>query len=160
MTLDTFVFPRIPEPPDVAILNYTIDDTTLSYSIPAPQSDSWYTLPTSPTEPKVKFTFRPAGVEETGRRSLRSPKLTVSPSVITSSALIRAEQAGFGSRALEVYDAAGNRVRTLVLRSSGGGVSATWNCDDDLGRRLPEGIYYCCLGDEAGSAVRKLILTR
>jgi flagellar hook assembly protein FlgD len=61
----------------------------------------------------------------------------------------------------EFFDAAGNRVRMLGTHaSSSGAASATWDGTDDLGRSLPEGIYYCCLGGAANPLVRKLVLTR
>jgi flagellar hook assembly protein FlgD len=100
------------------------------------------------------------GIEEGGRTPSGPARLTVSPGISTGTVTIRAEHVSGGRCVAEVYDALGNRVRTLVLYRSGAAASATWNGDDDLGRRLPEGIYYCSLADAANPAVRKLILTR
>lgn len=47
-----------------------------------------------------------------------------------------------GRVSLEIYDAAGNKVRTLVDRAAGPGERvADWDCRDERGRRVPAGAY-------------------
>lgn len=130
--------------------------------IPVLMQDTWYTIPGTPTAAQVMFWWNDTtGIQERGPIGQRRAGLTVSPSVVGAGATIRAERVAGTSCAFTLYDAAGNRVRTLRTQASSSGVaSATWTGEDDLGHRLPEGIYYCCLGDPANPTVRKLVLTR
>jgi hypothetical protein len=159
LAVDTFAFPPIDYSPMQVDLALTVDGNHILLSIPGPMHDTWYIISSMPTEAKVKFLWL-NGIEEDGRRPSEPERLTVRPGIFTGTATVRAGHVGVGRCEAEIYDALGNRVRTLVLHRSGAAASATWNGDDDLGRRLPEGIYYCCLNDAAGPAVRKLILTR
>jgi len=56
---------------------------------------------------------------------------------------------------LELVDAAGNTVRTFPAAAS-----VRWAADDDAGRALPEGIYFCRLTAGQTAIVHKLILAR
>jgi len=159
MTVDTFAFPPIDYPPMQVDLMLAVDGIPASVSIPNLVPDTWFVIPSTPTEAMVEF-FWSSGIEENGRRPSEPGGLTVRPGIITGTATVRAGHVGIGRCAAEIYDALGNRVRTLVLQPSGAAASATWNGDDDQGRRLPEGIYYCRLTDAVGPAVRKLTLTR
>jgi len=159
MAMDTFVFPPIDYAPLQIELGLTVGGSPTWLTLLNPFDDTWYIIPSTPTEAMVKF-FWSNGIEENGRRPSEPARLTVNPGIITGTATVRAEHVGIGRYEVEIYDALGNRVRTLVLHRSGAAASATWNGDDNLGRRLPEGIYYCCLNDAVGPAVRKLILAR
>jgi hypothetical protein len=158
-TTDTFAFPSIPEPPDLVMLTGTIDDSALAFSMATPKPDSWYVIPGSPAEAKVKLMWG-TDIEEPGPRADARPALTVSPSLIAGAALIRASAIGGQACLLDIHDAAGNRVRTLLLRSRGGAASAFWNADDDRGLPLPEGVYYCSLRGATRPRVGKLVLAR
>lgn len=160
MVQDTFVFPWMFGPPNTAIMTVTIDSVPQTVPFPSPQSDTWYVIPSTPEETKVKFVWVVGGVGGHDRPGLGHAGLTVSPSIVGAGATVRAERVAGTSCVFEFFDAAGNRVRTLRTQASSGAASATWAGEDDLGRRLPEGIYYCCLGDAANPSVRKLILTR
>ena len=162
MTVDTFVFPPVAFAPLQADMWVTVDSSPSFFSIPGLQQDTWYVIPGTPTEAQVKFTWQDiSGVDEHGRPGLGRAGLTVSPSVVGAGATIRANRVAGTSCVFEIYDVAGNRVRTLRTQaSSSGAASATWAGEDDRGRRLPEGIYYCCLDDAANPSVRKLVLTR
>ena len=140
----------------------TQDASPSMLAIPNPVADSWYTIPGAATAAQVMFWWNDtAGIQERGQLGQRRASLTVSPSIVGAGATIRAERVAGTSCAFTLYDAAGNRVRTIRTQASSSGVaSATWTGEDDLGRRLPEGIYYCCLGDPANPTVSKLILTR
>jgi len=159
MAVDTFVFPAILGPPSSVTLAPTVDGSSQPMTITPPVADSWYVIPSTPTEAMVEFLWE-TGIEERGSQPIKPARLTVSPSIVGAGATIRAERAAGTTCVFEFFDALGNRVRTLVLRPSGAAASATWNGDDDRGRRLPEGIYYCRLNDAVGPAVRKLILAR
>jgi len=159
--VDTFDFPVVEYSPLQVDLALTVDGAPTSVSIPGPMADTWYVIPGTPQEAKVMFFWGDVGVGERGQPGHGRAGLTVSPSIVGAGATIRAERVAGTSCAFEFYDAAGNRVRTLRTQaSSSGAASATWTGEDDLGRRLPEGIYYCCLDDAANPSVRKLILSR
>ena len=163
MVEDTFVLtPPMGADPMMIMMHYRQDDSAYMLDIPSPVMDSWYIIPGTPTEAQVMFHWDVVdGVNEPGRLGHARADLTVSPSIVATGATIRAARVAGTSCAFTLYDAAGNRVRTLRTQASASGAaSATWNGNDDLGRRLPEGIYYCCLDDPANPTVRKLILTR
>jgi len=52
-------------------------------------------------------------------------------------------------------DAAGNAVRTIPAAAT-----VRWAADDDAGRALPAGVYFCRLTAGPTATVRKLTLTR
>ena len=161
MTVDTSVFnPPLGAPPMIITLFYRQDDSTDKFDINMPVSDSWYTIPGTPTEAQVLFIFTEVGVAEPGRTGQLRTDLTVSPSIVQTGATIRAERVAGPSCVFTLFDVTGNRVRTLRTEASAGTASATWNGNDDFGRRLPEGIYYCCLDDAANPTARKLVLAR
>ncbi len=161
MVTDTFVFPWMFGPPNMVLLTGTLDGNSLTVPLASPQQDSWYIIGGAPPEAKVMFSWEMGGVDEHGQPGTGCARLAVSPSIVGASAIIRVERVAGTSCVFEFFDAAGNRVRTLRTQvSSSGAASVTWNGTDDLGRSLPEGIYYCCLGDAANPSVRKLILTR
>ena len=161
MVVDTFSFPSMFGPPTLIMLMGKVDGSPVVFPLVAPQSDSWYVIYSMPQEAKVKFIWLMGGVDGHGQPGLGRAGLTVCPSIARAGATIRAEHVAGSSCVFELFDAAGNRVRTLRTQTlSSGAASATWDGTDDLGRNLPEGIYYCCLGDAANSSVRKLVLTR
>lgn len=62
---------------------------------------------------------------------------------------------------LALYAPDGRRVRTLFDgRLPPGAHEFTWSADDDAGRRVAPGLYFCRLDCPAGSRVRKLAVTR
>jgi hypothetical protein len=63
---------------------------------------------------------------------------------------------------LKIYDVKGRRIRTLLEEYGEPGVhEAVWLGDDDHGRTVPSGVYYCCLKTGSGhSHAMKLILMR
>jgi len=162
MVVDTTVLePPMDAKPMIIMFHYTQDDSAYLLDMPDPVFDSWYILPGMPTAAQVMFSIDTmVGVDELGRTEHPRAGLIVSPSIVGTGATIRAERVAGTSCVFTLYDAAGNRVRTLRTQASAGAASATWNGNDDLGRRLPEGIYYCCLEDPANPTVSKLILTR
>ena len=161
MVLDTFVFPRMFGPPQAVVLAGTLDGSPLTAILAGPQSDTWYVIPSTSPEAKVKFVWLAGGVDELGQPGRGRAGLTVSPSIARAGVTIRAERVAGTNCVFEFFDAAGNRVRALRAQaSSSGAAAAAWDGADDLGRSLPEGVYYCCLGETADPSVRKLVLTR
>lgn len=84
------------------------------------------------------------------------------PNPFSSSTAIRFEVPGAGQRAkLEVFDAAGRRVATLVDRFvTGGTQSARWTGTDDSGRAVKPGLYLCRLQAAGASETLKMMLLR
>jgi hypothetical protein len=160
LTEDTFRFPPLIRWPTAVKVFYKTESTLVLPVAPVVR-DSWYVLPGfAPSAPRVMF-HEVGGVIELHQGCLGNSEFSIAPSVTGGSALIRAQLGPCHRYAIEVYDATGNRVRTLAGAATGqGSVSLRWQGDDDLGRRLPEGIYYCCLSLEGGHSVRKLVLTR
>jgi hypothetical protein len=66
-----------------------------------------------------------------------------------------------GSIELAIYDVGGRLVRVMDSGSrSAGRYQATWDGQDDAGRAVPSGTYFCRLSSPQGSQTRKLTLAR
>ena len=66
-----------------------------------------------------------------------------------------------GRASLKVYDICGREVRTLADGEHGPGRHrAAWNGDNDQGRALASGIYFCRLSLDGQHATRKLVVAR
>jgi hypothetical protein len=62
---------------------------------------------------------------------------------------------------LEIFDAAGHRVRNLVTGVQAPGQhAAIWDGRDDGGRRLPSGIYFSHLRAGTATLTRKMVLMK
>ena len=87
--------------------------------------------------------------------------LALSPNPSRGPVSIRFAIPGAGAHRLEIYDAAGRRVRAL---ESGALVSAgrttLWDGRDDAGRALPAGVYRVVLRAEGGRAEASVTLLR
>ena len=165
LVVDTFALtPPMGFLPQLVLTWGTVDGSPFTLPIPGIVPDTWYIINGTPTAAQVMFSWHDTtitGIHERGPLGQTRVGLTVSPSVVGASATIRAERVAGTSCAFVFFDAAGNRVRTLRTQASpAGAASATWTGEDDLGHRLPEGIYYCCLDGVANPSVRKLILSR
>jgi hypothetical protein len=162
MEVDTFVCtPPLQDPPlMVAMIWGSLDASPFTFSVPAFVPDSWFVIPSDPQEAMVKFdTGYVTGVAEQVRPGFARAGLTANPSIVRTGTTVRAEHVAGTNCAFVFFDAAGNRVRTLRTQTLAGTASATWTGEDDFGRRLPEGIYYCALDGAANPSVRKLILS-
>jgi hypothetical protein len=99
------------------------------------------------------------GVEEPGLAAAPQPRLAVSPSVVTGQMTVRLQPVGTGRPAVEIYDAVGNVVRSLSCTAGADGVAtATWNREDEFGRLVPEGVYFCRYAAANVIAVRKVLV--
>jgi hypothetical protein len=87
--------------------------------------------------------------------------LTPYPNPLVGTSLIRYEVGRPGKVALEVYDFAGRRVRTLASDARvAGKFEVLWGGDSDAGQRLPPGIYMLRLKGPDRSDAKKLVLVR
>jgi len=163
MVVDSFVCtPPMPQPPMILMNMWgMLDASPFSMTIPPTvQPDTWYTIPSSPTEAKLLFHWVfVVDVAEPGQTRPVRANLTATPSIVRTGTTVRAERVAGVTCAFVFFDAAGNRVRTLTTQTSAGSASATWTGEDDFGRKLPEGIYYCRVDNADNSSVRKLILS-
>ncbi len=100
------------------------------------------------------------GVE--GSRSVVEPQqcLAVSPSVVTGQMTVRLQPVGASRPVVDIHDAAGNVIRSLSCTAGASGTAtATWNREDDFGRLVPEGVYFCRYAVAGAAAVRKVLVT-
>ena len=126
----------------------------------SPVPDSMYAMLDSAgqTVGVIKFVMGQGGVEE--GRTAQQPRLSVSPNPFSTRGTINWTLAEAGNARLEVFDATGQLVRTLVEgRLAAGRQSATWNGLDNDGTRVGTGIYLARLTTDTGRTLAKLILT-
>jgi hypothetical protein len=159
--LDTFKFPDLASWPSKVTLIGTIMGMPNSSVFQAPLPDTWYRFQSgSPIAPLAKFISPPTGLEES--RSAFEPlqRLSVSPSVVTGQMAVRLQPVGTGTAVVEIHDAVGNVIRSLDCTAGANGTAvATWNREDEFGRLVPEGVYFCRYAASGAVAVRKVLVT-
>jgi len=161
---DTFVFTvGFPPWPETISLRGTIYSFPAVLTIANPELDTWYRFGMSPEAPLVKFCACPGdpdpGIEESESAIDRLPRLTVSPSVVTGKMTVRLQPVAVGRPVVEIHDAVGSVVRSLNCAAGPSGTAtATWNRRDELGRLVPEGVYFCRYAEADVMAVRKIIV--
>ena len=158
-TLDTFDFPPIARWPDTVVLLGTIASQPNVSHFPDPVAYVWYRFEYgSPIAPMALF-YGTTGVEESRSAIQPLQRLNVSPSVVTSQMVVRVQSLGSDRPVVEVYDAAGNVVRSLNCTAGADGLAeATWNREDGLGHLVPEGVYFCRYATSEAVAVRKILV--
>jgi hypothetical protein len=149
MASDTFVFPPFANFPSDVKLAAKFNGQPLVQDFPSPSRAVWYPF-WDPHDGTQAMFDAPDGIEE-DRRNPTGPYLVVNPSVVSDAAVILTA----GTGCLELVDAAGNTVRTIRAAAR-----VRWTADDDGGRALPGGIYFCRLTTGQTTTVRKLILAR
>lgn len=90
-------------------------------------------------------------------------RVTVSsyPNPFNPSTRIRFDLPRAGQVRLDVYDAAGKRVRTLVEGNHPAGPGeVVWNGTDQRGRPVASGVYFARIGGEGVSASHRLVLVK
>jgi FlgD Ig-like domain len=99
------------------------------------------------------------GVEESKSVADARQCLVVSPSVVTGQMTVRLQSVATGSAVVEIHDATGNVIRSLnCTPTANGNATATWNREDDFGRLVPEGVYFCRYAASGAAAVRKVLV--
>ena len=149
LTTDTFEFPLFAGFPTTIWLAADFSGKPVIQKLTQPVRQEWYAFD-PPYEATRAMFDDPTGIAEARGIPVR-PYLAVSPNVIRDAAVIRTSGTGY----LEIVDAAGNTVRTLPAATT-----VRWTMDDNNGRVLPEGIYFCRLTAGRTAIVRKLILSR
>jgi hypothetical protein len=83
------------------------------------------------------------------------------PNPFTNHTMISYNIAHRGNVAVEIYDAAGRLVKTLVNGEQNiGSYTLQWNGKDEKGNRVAQGIYFCQLKTDNTTAVRKLAIIK
>ena len=149
MATDTVEFPPFAAFPTEVTLAAKFNGVPLLLDFLSLERQVWSRFPDPHDQTQVMFDA-PTGIEE-GRYNPAGLYLAVSPSVVRNAAVILTS----GTGCLELVDAAGNTVRTFPAAAK-----VRWAADDDAGRALPEGIYFCRLTAGRTAIVRKLILSR
>lgn len=158
---DTFIFTGVPAWPETLKMHGTTQGIPLHLTFVPPDTSTWYHFG-SLYGPKVKFFGTGyGGVEESKPMTAPLQRLDVSPSVVTGQMRIRLEPTGTGRPLVEINDAVGNTVRLLDCTTGADGVAtATWNREDEFGRIVPEGVYFCRYAASDVIAVRKVLVAR
>ena len=155
---DTFTFTGVTAWPASLVLSGDVNGFPTDVTIPDPKADTWYSIGVGIFVPLVQFGYYP-GVEESKPVGERLQCLAVSPSVVTGQMTIRLQPVGTGRPVVEIHDAVGNVIRSLGCTAGTGGLAtATWNREDDRGRLVPEGVYFCRYAAAGVVAVRKVLV--
>jgi hypothetical protein len=149
MATDTFVFPPFANFPTIVKLAAKFNGMPLVQEFDSPARQVWIPFWDPHDQTQAMFDA-PTGIEE-GRHNPAGLYLAVSPSVVRDAAVILTS----GTGCLELVDAAGNAVRIFPAAAT-----VRWAADDDAGRALPVGIYFCRLTAGQTAIVCKLILAR
>jgi hypothetical protein len=156
--LDTHHFTGVTAWPESVTLHGNINGYPHDIPLSHPLPNTWYELPIGLVKPSVMF-WEGAGVEESKPVVERLQCLNVSPSVVTGQMAIRLQPVGTGRPLVEIHDAAGNVIRTLSCTAGASGVATTtWKREDDHGRLVPEGVYFCRYAAAGVVAVRKVLV--
>jgi hypothetical protein len=137
----------------------TQDDSTFLFSVPNLDPDSWYMIPGAARQAEVLFSGWYVGLEEDPIRSPGRAGMAVSPSIVTGQMMVRLQRVGTGRPSVQIHDAVGNLVRLLDCAAGPDGTAtATWKREDEYGRIVPEGVYFCRHASGDAIAVRKVLV--
>ena len=160
-SIDTFHFPDIAKWPDSVQLTGSIGAMPNVSMFKSPVASTWYDFTYGGIKkPRALFFSGASNVEEP--RSTISPlqRLSVSPSVVTGQMTVRLQPVGPGRPVVEIHDAVGNVIRSLDCSVGANGIAtATWMREDDYGRPVPEGVYFCRYAASGVVTVRKVLVT-
>jgi len=160
--IDTFHFiPDIAAWPDSVELTSSIGAFPNVSMFRSPIRNTWYDFTFGGlVKPRVLFFETGVNVEEPRSAIGLLQRLNVSPSVVTGQMTVRLQPVGTGRPVVEIHDAVGNVIRSLDCTAEANGVAmATWNREDEFGRLVPEGVYFCRYAASGVVAVRKVLVT-
>jgi hypothetical protein len=103
----------------------------------------------------------PVGVPA-GEPIAAGARLLVSPNPSTNMCVIRYALSGPSAPAVvEIFDASGRAVRTLVAERTPSGVGAVeWDGRDEAGRLSPTGVYFARLETTSGAVSSRIVRVR
>jgi hypothetical protein len=163
---DTFVFTvGFPPWPETIKLYGTVNSFPANTTINSPKLDTRYYFGASVQAPPFWFASVPGypdpGVEESKPMVEHQPRLSVSPSLVVGQTTVRLRPVGTGRQVVEIHDAVGNVIRSLdCTAGTSGAATAKWNREDEFGRLVPEGVYFCRYAAADVIAVRKVLVAR
>jgi hypothetical protein len=103
----------------------------------------------------------PSGVDSDEAVGSALALFPVRPNPVRDRAVVDFELASPARAVLAVYSSGGSRLRVVLDEELGAGRhSASWDCRDEQGRRLPQGVYFCELRAGEDTAVRRLLVLR
>jgi len=161
---DTFVFTvGFPPWPETIRICGTVNSFPAVLTIANSKLDTWYRFGFGIVAPPVKFAGVPGYpdpvVEESKPVVGHQQRLVINPSVVTERMNVRLQPFGSSRPAVEIHDAVGNVVRSLGCTAGADGfATATWNREDEFGRLVPEGVYFCRYAAADVIAVRKVLV--
>jgi hypothetical protein len=155
---DAFYFVGVPSWPQSIMLYGTVNGIPANTLIKSPEIYTWYRIGLGGMASLVEFVVH-YGVEEPRSVVERQQCLAVSPSVVTGQMTVKLLPVGTGRQVVEIHDAVGNVIRSLgCTAGTDGAATATWNREDDFGRLVPDGVYFCRYAASDVIAVRKVLV--
>jgi hypothetical protein len=95
------------------------------------------------------------------RPSVLSPGFVLTAGPNPARSRVRISYTTAGTADISIYDANGRPVRSVRSGASGTGArDATWNLDDNSGRQVASGVYFCRLTAGGTTMSRKLVVRR
>jgi hypothetical protein len=159
--IDTFVFIGVTAWPETLVMHGTSQGFPFHRLFLDPPPDTWIAMFLGIVIPWVLFYGDYGAVEEPKPVAAAPLQLAVSPSVVTGQMTVRLQPVGTGRQVVEIRDAVGNVIRSLDFTAAAEGpATATWNREDDRGRLVPEGVYFCRYAASDVIAVRKVLVAR
>ncbi len=157
--MDTWTFAGVSLPGSITLHGTINGLPTHGPAIVGPKADTWYRVGFGVVAPLVEFTNLQVGVDESRSVDGNLQCLTVSPSVVTKQMTVRLLPVGTGRPVVGIHDATGSVIRSLGCTAGPSGTAmATWNREDDFGRLVPEGVYFCRYATHGVVAVRKVLV--
>jgi hypothetical protein len=110
----------------------------------------------------INIEYTPTGITEDWRRAASSfPSLIPAPTVFRKQVTLSVSVPESGHVEVRIFDIAGRPVITLLDEPvSSGGHSVVWNADDDSGRLISAGVYFCTLRYRPAVDSKGCFLTR
>ena len=109
----------------------------------------------------VAYIFDDGVVDAPAVVALRPVIASVHPNPFNPRTTVAYDVAAAGAVRLEIFSAAGRRVRTLVdTFQSEGAYAAIWDGTDDAGSRVGSGVYLLRLSDAVGTDASKLVMIK
>ena len=135
-------------------LNYTVQATGAYFLI----IDGYYQYAAGEFQLDYQMVCSTTDVPETSASSVR---MWAAPSPFKQTTTLGYRLAQAGEVHLEILDAAGRRLRTLLpAGKTAASGTATWDGRDERGRDLPPGVYLAKLSSASGGETRTLVKTR
>lgn len=156
---DTVDFPALEAWPAGLKLSMINNSLRYPYNIPNVQRDTWYYWGLGAPPPGVRF-YLPAGVEESPAAIRSVAGLKASPSLFQTGTRLSFNVNVAARVRVEVCDATGRTVRTLLAGERPvGACNVAWNARDDSDRAVQPGVYFARVSVGSDRLIAKLVLT-